>query len=118
MIVTDGEYICALNRESDSADNSEHEESAWFVALAFRVIDPLEIAVRYEAFDDDIAGKQDGHLEDRYSLGFTFTLFEKDDFACNLMGEFRRSNYEVEVGNPNGVDESLNEWFARLGIEF
>lgn len=114
----DGEYICAVNREPDSADNSEHKESAWFAALAFRVIDPLEIAVRYEAFDDDIAGKQDGNLEDRYSLGFTFTLFEKNDFACNLMGEFRRSNYEVEVGNPNGVDESLNEWFARLGIEF
>jgi hypothetical protein len=114
----DGEYICAVNREPDSADNSEHDESAWFAALAFQVIDPLEIAIRYEAFDDDIAGKQDGHLEDRYSLGFTFTLFEKDDFVCNLMGEFRRSNYEVEVGNPNGVDESLNEWFARLGIEF
>ncbi len=114
----DGEYICAVDREPDSADNSEHDESAWFAALAFQVIDPLEIAIRYEAFDDDIAGKQDGHLEDRYSLGFTFTLFEKDDFACNLMGEFRRSNYEVEVGNPNGVDESLNEWFARLGIEF
>jgi hypothetical protein len=114
----DGEYICAVNREPDSVDNSEHDESAWFAALAFQVIDPLEIAIRYEAFDDGIAGKQDGHLEDRYSLGFSFTLFEKDDFVCNLMGEFRRSNYEVEVGNPNGVDESLNEWFARLGIEF
>jgi hypothetical protein len=114
----DGEYIFAVDRESDSADKIEHDESAWFAALAFQVIDPLEIAARYEAFDDDIAGKQDGHLEERYSLGFTFTLFEKDDFACNLMGEFRRSNYEVEVGNANGVDESLNEWFARLGIEF
>lgn len=114
----DGEYIFAVDREPDSADKIEHDESAWFGTLAFQVIDPLEIAVRYEAFDDDIEGKQDGHLEDRYSLGFTFTLLEKDDFACNLMGEFRRSNYEVEVGNPNGVDESLNEWFAKLGIEF
>ncbi|MBW2105779.1 MAG: hypothetical protein JRI26_07105 [Deltaproteobacteria bacterium] len=69
-----------------------------------------------EAFDDDIAGEQDGHLEYRYSIGFTYTLFEKDDFATNLMGEYRISNYEKAPGST--ADDKLNEAFLRLAIEF
>jgi hypothetical protein len=34
------------------------------------------------------------------------------------MGEYRISNFEVEPGNPNGVDDKLNEAFLRLAIEF
>ncbi|RLB33642.1 MAG: hypothetical protein DRH12_18170, partial [Deltaproteobacteria bacterium] len=118
MFTLDAEYIAALSREKNFTDNEDYKESAWFGAVAFQVMDPLEIAARYEAFDDDIGGEQDGHLEDRYSIGFTYTLFEKDDFATNLMGEYRVSNFEVESGNPNGVDDKLNEAFLRLAIEF
>jgi len=107
----DWEYIGAIQREKDSVDNREYKESAWFAAIAFQVMDPFEIAARYEAFDDDIDGDQDGHLDYRYSLGFTYTLFEKDDFATRIMGEYRASNYE-------GVDDKLNELFLRLAIEF
>ena len=117
-ITLDAEYIAAIQRERHFTDKKEYKESAWFAAAAFQVIDPLEIAARYEAFDDDIAGEQDGHLEYRYSIGFTYTLFEKDDFATNLMGEYRISNFEVEPGNPNGVDDKLNEACLKLAIEF
>ena len=117
-ITLDAEYIAAIQREKQFTDNKEYNESAWFAAIAFQVMDPLEIAARYEAFDDDIDGDQDGHLDYRYSLGFTYTLFEKDDFATSLMGEYRVSNFEVEPGNPNGVDDKLNEVFLRLAIEF
>jgi len=81
-------------------------------------MDPLEIAARYESFDDDISGQQDGHPTDRYSVGFTYRLFEKDNFATSLMGGYRVSNFEVSEGNPNGVDGKLNEVFLRLDIEF
>ena len=63
----DAEYIGATKREKIAGE--EHKESAWFAAAALQVIDSLEIAVRYEAFDDDITGDQDGHLANRYSIG-------------------------------------------------
>jgi len=114
----DAEYIAAISREKRFTDNKEQKESAWFVAVAYQAAEPLEIAARYEAFDDDMTGDQDGHLENRYSLGATYRLFEKDDFAANLMGEYRTSRFEVEPGNPNGVDDKVNEVFLRLALEF
>jgi hypothetical protein len=80
-ITLDTEYITALKREKHFTDNKRYKESAWFMAVAFQAMEPLEIAARYEAFDDDITGEQDGHLTDRYSIGFTYTLFENDSFA-------------------------------------
>jgi len=34
------------------------------------------------------------------------------------MGEYRISNFDVEPGNPNRVDDTLHEGFLRLAIEF
>ena len=112
----DAEYIAALEREKNATDNKEYKESAWFGAIACQVIDPLEIAVRYEAFDDDINGDQDGHLENRYSIGTNYKLFEKDNFATTLMLEYRRSSYEKAAGST--VDDTVDEVFARVAIEF
>jgi len=116
MVTLDAEHIAALSREKHFTDNKEYKESAWFMAVAFQAMEPLEIAARYEAFDDDISGDQDGHLTDRYSIGFTYTLFEKDNFATNFMGEYRISNYEKESGSI--ADDKLNEAFLKLAIEF
>ncbi|MDO9529179.1 MAG: LbtU family siderophore porin [Syntrophales bacterium] len=112
----DAEYIAALEREKNATANKEYKESAWFAAIVCQVIDPLEIAVRYEAFDDDISGDQDGHLENRYSVGANYTLFEKDNFATTLMLEYRRSNYEKAAGST--VDDTVDEVFARVAMEF
>lgn len=116
IFTIDAEYIAALSREKNATDNKEYKESAWFGALACQVMDPLEIAVRYEAFDDDIDGDQDGHLENRYSIGANYTLFEKDDFAATLMLEYRRSNYEKSAGST--AHDDADEVFARLAFEF
>ena len=112
----DAEHIAALSREKHFTNNKEYKESAWFAAVAFQATEPLEIAARYEAFDDDITGDQDGHLMDRYSIGLTYTLFEKDDFATSLMGEYRISSYEKAAGSA--TDDKVNEVFLRLAIEF
>ena len=112
----DGEYIGATQRERDPGNNGEYKESAWFLAVAYQAMEPLEIALRYEAFNDDIPGEQNGHLENRYSLGATYNLFEKGGFTTYLMGEYRRSNFEKNVTNTS--DDGLNEFFARLGIGF
>jgi predicted porin len=115
-VTLDAEYIAAISREKHFTDNKKYKESAWFGAVAYQAAEPLEIAARYEAFDDDITGEQDGHLTDRYSIGFTYTLFENDSFATNLMGEYRISNYEKESGG--NADDKLNEAFLKLAIEF
>ena len=116
MITLDAEYIAAVSREKNFTDNKEYNESAWFIGVAYQAAEPLEIAARYETFNDDITGDQDGHLTDRYSIGFTYTLFENDSFATNLMGEYRISNFEKE--SSSNADDKLNEAFLRLAIEF
>jgi hypothetical protein len=116
ILTFDAEYIKALNREKYESDNKEHKESAWFGAIALQVADPLEIAARYEAFDDDIAGDQDGHLESRYSIGANYKLFEKDNFSATLMVEYRRSNYERAAGSA--AEDKADEIFARLAFAF
>jgi len=115
-ITLDAEYITALKREKHFTDNKEYNEFAWFIGVAYQTAEPLKIAARYAAFNDDITGEQDGHLTNRYSIGFTYTLFENDSFATNLMGEYRISNYEKQSGGT--ADDKLNEAFLRLAIEF
>ncbi len=111
----DAEYIKACKREK-GADGVENKESAWFAAIACQVVDPLELAVRYEAYDDDISGDQDGHLENRYIAGINYTLFEKEDFTTTLMLEYRKSNYEKAAGSA--VDDTVDEVFARVAMAF
>jgi len=116
MVAFDAEYITAVARELHMTDGREYKESAWFASVACQVMDPLEIALRYEAFDDDMEGDQDGHLENRYSLGANYTLFEKGDFAATLMLEYRRSTYEKADGSA--AQDGADEIFARLAFEF
>ncbi|MFH1626374.1 MAG: LbtU family siderophore porin [Pseudomonadota bacterium] len=112
----DAEYMKAKSRERNYADDRAYEESAWFGAVAFRAADPLELAARYEGFDDDRDGDQDGSLEARYSIGANYTLFEKDNFSTTIMAEYRRSNYEKASGST--YDDKLDEFFVRLAIAF
>ncbi|MBU1196697.1 MAG: LbtU family siderophore porin [Proteobacteria bacterium] len=112
--LADAEYISALDRERHIADNLEYKENAWAITLGYQISDPLLIAVRYEAFDAD--KKADGNLDKRYGITGTYTLFKNDSFACNLMAEFRKSEYETV--SPSSVDDELNEFFTRLAVEF
>ena len=115
-LTLDLEHITALQRERKAVDFREHKESALSGAVAFQFTEQLKAAIRYEVFDDDIPGNQDGHLKDRYSLGAAYNLFKKDSFVTSLMAELRRSNFEKAVGSA--VDDSLTEFFAKLAIEF
>ncbi len=114
-IALDWEYIGALQREK-TYDGSEHTESAWFAGSAFQVTDSLEVALRYEAYSDDIGGEQNEHLENRYSIGANYTLFERDNFSTTLMIEYRKSNYEKAPGSS--AHDEADEFFSRLAIAF
>ena len=115
-LVLDIEYIRAVQREKNSINAIENKESAWFATVAYQAAEWLDIACRYEGFDDDIPGDQDGHLDNRFSIGFTWTIFEKDDFATNFMAEYRRSLFEKAAGST--ADDNLSEFFAKLVLEY
>lgn len=112
--IADAEYIGALQREKHVADDKEYKESAWFISLGYQVLDPLLLAIRYESFDADKSAAE--NLENRYSIGATYTLLEKDDFVCSLMGEYRKTEFETTSGSTN--DDEVDEFFARIAIEF
>jgi len=114
--ILDGEYIGALNREKHFTDDKEYDESAWFVSVGYQVCEPLMAAIRYESFDDDQSGDQDDHLSYRYSIGASYTLFAEDDFACTIAGEYRKSEFELASGSS--AEDSVDEFFARLSVEF
>ncbi|MCG8616178.1 MAG: LbtU family siderophore porin [Desulfobacterales bacterium] len=112
--ILDFEAMKALSREKNTTDNKEYEESAWVASLGYQITDPLVFAVRYEDFDAD--NDNDGNLDNRYSIGADYLLLENDHFACNLMGEFRRSEYTGDDASANDLD--MNELFARIAVSF
>jgi len=112
--IFDAEYIGALGREKHVTDDREYKEKAWAASLGYQITDPLLMAVRYESFDADQNAAE--NLENRYSVGATYTLLENDTFVCSLMGEYRRSEFDTTAGSTN--DEDLDEFFARIAIEF
>jgi len=112
----DAEYMKAISREKNFTDDKAYKESAWFGAVAFQVTEPLELAARYEGFDDDNDGDQDGTLKNRYSIGANYTLFQKENFSTTLMAEYRRSDYEKASGSI--FDDKLDEFFIRLAMAF
>ncbi|MCP3873654.1 MAG: porin [Desulfobacteraceae bacterium] len=113
-LILDGEYIQAIKRELHVTDNQEYNEKAWTVSLGYQIVDPLMVAGRYESFDAD--NETAGNLENRYSVGATYTLLEMDSFVCSLMGEYRKSSFETTASSSN--DEENDEFFARIAIEF
>ena len=107
----DAEYITALEREKGE-DGEENKESAWIAGLAFQPLEALEVAVRYEDFDDDSAGDQDEILDCRYLAGFNYSFFKYAIFSF----EFRHSRFEKESGS-NAAEEQ-NEYKFQLVVEF
>jgi hypothetical protein len=109
--VFDTEYITALEREKGE-DAEENKENAWFVALAFQPSGKLELATRYEVFNDDRSGDQDEIVYDRYLAGFNYSFFDFATFSF----EYRHSRFEKERGS-NAADEQ-NEVRFQLALKF
>jgi hypothetical protein len=110
-LILDAEYIRALSRERGD-DDEENKESAWFLGLAFRPIDSLELAVRYEVFDKDRSGDQDNVVDIRYLAGFNYDLTH----YTTLQLEYRHTEFEREQGSEAAGHQ--NEAQLQLAIEF
>ncbi len=117
--VLDAEYIAALQRE-DGENGRENKESAAVVGLAFDVLDSLQLAGRYEAFDDDNPGDQDEVLDYRFVTGFNYSLIDLIDiryiediiFSC----EYRFSRFEKEKGSDAADSQKMLQF--QLAVEF
>ena len=108
-LTLDLEYITALEREGVNPP----EESAYSVSAAYQALPALELAARYEGYDDDTVNDNDLFdgdtmvgLETKYSLGASYEVFEN----AALSAEYRVTSYEV--------DDDLKEWALRLSVEF
>ena len=115
----DAEYIAALTREK-GANDEENKESAAVIGLAFDLLDSLELATRYEVFDDDQNGNQDEVLEYRIIGGFNYALedlalFQYFDTA-NFLFEYRFSKYEKEAGSNAADSQNMFQFQFSVGF--
>lgn len=106
----DVEFAAALSREEDQ-DGEEHLENAWVAGMAYRPLDWLELATRFEDFDDDRKGNQDEVVDWRYLAGFNWELSED----LTLSFEYRYTDFEKERGS--NAASRLNEISVLLSFE-
>ena len=110
-------YIGAIQQEEDHyLDNFRYKEHVWFGTLAYKLRENLKLAIRYEAFHDEISGEQDKILDERVSVGGKLTLFERGPFNTNLMAEYRKSTFEKKA--IDSASPHKGEFLTRLAIEF
>lgn len=109
--VMDAEYITAIQRELGE-DGEENLENAWLIGLAYQATEALELATRFEVFDDDREAEQDGVVKNRYLAGFTYELNDH----VSLAAEYRHSRYEREHGSI--AADRNNEIQLQFAIEY
>lgn len=107
----DAEYFTATKREK-LADNQEYKENAWVVGLAYQIMDPLELALRYESYDDDGSVDASGDFDHTIVFGANYDLFEN----VTLMGEYRNLKEKATAGST--YEETVNEFNFRVAVGF
>jgi hypothetical protein len=135
----DTEYMKALNREKYNGVSKEYKEGVISVTAAYELIlrkreiiggalfaerkahvvsEPLEIAVRYEHFDDDGITNELGiwTVDNRYSTGARYAFYydEESELTAYIAAEYRLTKYRQTI---NSIDKN-NEVFVRLGLSF
>lgn len=111
-LTLDGEYFAATKREKYVPDsNKTYKEKAWAIGAAYQVVDPLELAVRYEEFDNDHDAVSDGDFDYTLVFGANYQLLED----VTLMGEYRRL---VQEAAASTYEDTVNEYNLRVAIGF
>lgn len=112
-LTLDGEYFAATKREKYVPDsNKTYKEKAWVIGAAYQVVDPLELAVRYEEFDNDHDTDTDGDFDYTLGLGANYQLLEN----VTLMGEYRRLVQQTAAAGT--YEDTVNEYNLRVAIGF
>ncbi len=122
----DAEYITALQREeyrdASTVLADKYKERILSLGAAYRVAEPVEVALRYEHFDDDGLVKETGtwSVANRYSIGGTYTFYENEDLCVSsyLALEYRKTDYRLSETVKASMDDNNSELYMRLGMEF
>ncbi len=135
----DAEYMKALNREEYDSIDKEYREGVFSATLAYEFVvrnrktiggglfaarrahlvsEPLELALRYEHFDDDGMSDDLGiwTVKDRYSAGARYSFYtdEETGFNAFVAGEYRHTELRVHTD----MKDSNDEVYLRLGVDF
>jgi hypothetical protein len=118
-----GEYMKALSRERYEGFDREFREGVLSVTVAYELpAQPLEIAARYEHFDDDglADASRTSSVKQRYGAGARYSFYRNPDGVPDifLAGEYRHTEYRVHSSQKTVRADSNEEFFARLGIAF
>ena len=108
----DAEYFTATKREKFLADNKDYKENAWVFGLAYQIMEQLELALRYESFDNDRSTDADGDFDHTIVFGANYDLVEN----VTLMGEYRNLKEKVAAGST--YEDTVNEFNFRVAIGF
>jgi len=137
----DAEYMKAVKREKYAGMGDEFKEGVFTLTAAYELVlrkreviggrlfgerkahivsEPLELAVRYEHFDDDSLAEASGtwSVKDRYSAGARYSFYNDETSGLNafIAAEYRKT--ELRVDSASVMDDSNDELYARLGVNF
>ncbi len=135
----DAEYMKALKREEYPGAGRQYKEAVFSVTAAYEFVlrkrettggglfaerkahlisEPLEVALRYEYFDDDGLSDDLGiwTVKSRYSLGGRYSFYNDETSGLNafVAGEFRRT----ELRTHADMKDSNDEVYLRVGVDF
>ncbi|RMG68113.1 MAG: LbtU family siderophore porin, partial [Nitrospirae bacterium] len=135
----DAEYMKALDREKYAGLRNEYREGVFSATLAYEFVlrkrkslggglfsarrehlisEPLEIAIRYEHFDDDGMSDDLGiwTVRDRYSAGARYSFYNDEETGFNafVAGEYRHT----ELRTHEAMKDNNDEVYLRLGVDF
>ena len=95
------------------------KESVYSISAAYQLLPSVEIAARFEGYDDDISGNQTQDeaelngdddefigLKNTASIGASYEVYEN----ATLSAEYRATDYENAP--------TVNDWTIRLSVEF
>ncbi|MBU0480269.1 MAG: hypothetical protein KKG47_04110 [Proteobacteria bacterium] len=106
----DAEYFTGLKREK--IGGQEYKETSFAVGFAYQVNDPLELAIRYEEFDNDRSTPATGDIDYNFILGANYGVMDNLD----LMFEVRCLN--EEDGGDSTYEKMAHEVNLMLAAGF
>lgn len=120
-LIIDAEYFMALQREKYDGQTKEFRERVLSASVAYQLIDnPLEVALRYEKIDDDMAKETDvWSVDNRYSLGATFTFYnnEENGMTAYIAAEYRLTKYRETTDSIDEKQRVLRKAWVKLLIK-
>lgn len=114
----DAEYMKALSRERYMAVDEEYKEEVFSVVASYEVAEPLDVAFRYEHFDDDRMSEKlkIWTIKDRYSVGTKYSLYSDEVTGVDIFvaGEYRRTEFRAH----GDIKDNNDEIYIRFGVDF